>query len=123
VSAPAIPPGWPAAVAPPGSPGWERSAVGWLFDLCPGDYRSYDVLLRHPVVLARLAGHEVAASLEAARRGFATARADLRDELTPDVVAGVLAMYEREGARLLRVTREVGLVTDALQGRRYVPRL
>jgi hypothetical protein len=123
VSTPALPPGWPAEVAPPGAPDWERTAVAWLLDLCPGDYRSYDVLRRHPVVLARLAAHEVGASLEAARRGFATARAELRDSVTPEALAGVLQMYEREGARLLRVQREVGLVSDALAGRRYVPRL
>lgn len=123
MSAPAVPPGWPTDVAPPGSPDWQRSAVGWLLDLCPGDYRAYDVLRRHPLVLARLAGHEVGASLEAARRGFATARAELRESVSPEVLAGVLEMYEREGARLLRVQREVGLVADALAGRRYVPRL
>ena len=27
-----VPPGWPAEVAPPGTPGWERSATGWLSD-------------------------------------------------------------------------------------------
>ena len=49
-----LPPGWPEQVRPPLSPEWERSAVAWLFDLCPPDYRAHDVLRRYPVVLARL---------------------------------------------------------------------
>ena len=48
-----VPPGWPPGVLPPQAPEWERSAVAWLFDLCPPDYRAHEVLRRHPVVLAR----------------------------------------------------------------------
>ena len=50
-----LPPGWPPAVRPPGSPDWERTAVEWLLDLCPADYRGYPVLRRHPLALAALA--------------------------------------------------------------------
>ena len=49
------PPGWPRAVRPPGAPGWEHTAVAWLLDICPPEYRSYPVLRRHDVVLARFA--------------------------------------------------------------------
>ena len=50
-----VPPGWPEEVRPPGAPDWERTAVAWLFDLCPPDYRAHEVLRRYPVLLARFA--------------------------------------------------------------------
>ena len=49
------PPGWPRGVRPPGAPGWEHTAVAWLLDICPPEYRSYPVLRRRDVVLARFA--------------------------------------------------------------------
>ncbi|MGH8869045.1 MAG: hypothetical protein ACRDYU_13750, partial [Actinomycetes bacterium] len=61
MSAPAVPPGWPSEVRPPGAPGWERTAVAWLFDLCPPGYRAHEVLRRHPAVLARFAATHVEA--------------------------------------------------------------
>lgn len=117
------PPGWPEQVRPPGSPEWERSASAWLFDLCPPDYRAHEVLRRHPVVLARFAAHHVQAGIEAARRGLATARQELRDVATAETVAAAVAAYEREGARLLSTARAVALVEEALRGRRFVRRL
>ena len=118
-----VPPGWPEPVRPAGAPDWERTAVGWLFDLCPPDYRAYGVLRAHPVVLARFAREHVAAGIEAARRGLATARVDLREVAGPETVAAAVAAYEREGARLLAVHRSVTLVEEALRGRRFVHRL
>ena len=118
-----VPPGWPVEVAPPGTPGWERSASTWLFDLCPPDYRAHEVLRRHPVVLARFAVHHVRAGIEAARQGYGTVRADLRDVADPETVAAALAAYEREGARLVATARAVDLVEQALRGRRFVARL
>lgn len=118
-----MPPGWPREVRPPGAPDWERSAVNWLHDLCPPDYRAYDVLRAHPVVLARFAREHVQADAEAARRGLATVRADLRDAVPPEALAAAVAAYEREGARLLGLTRAVGLVEEALRGRRFVRKL
>ncbi|MGH8893551.1 MAG: hypothetical protein ACRDWY_09665 [Actinomycetes bacterium] len=123
MSRPVVPPGWPAEVHPPDTPGWERTATAWLFDLCPPDYRLHDVLRRHPVVLARFASHHVQAGIEAARRGLSTARDELRDVADPQTVAAALAAYEREGARLVGTARAVGLVEEALRGRRFVARL
>jgi hypothetical protein len=123
VSRPVVPPGWPPEVRPPDTPGWERSAAAWLFDLCPPDYRAHDVLRRHPVVLARFAVHHVQAGIEAARQGLGTARAELRDVVDPETVAAAVAAYEREGARLVAASRAVGLVEEALRGRRFVARL
>lgn len=120
---PQLPPDWPAQVDPPGSPDWERSAVAWLYDYVPADYRAYEVLRRHPVLLARMAGEQVEASLEAARVGWRTLRADLRDELPPEAIESAMAAYEREGRRLGQVGRAVAVVLGALRGQRWVPRL
>jgi hypothetical protein len=118
-----VPPGWPAAVLPPQAPDWERSAVAWLFDLCPPDYRAHEVLRRYPVLLARFAAGHVAAAVEAARHGIRTARAELRDVVPPEAVEAALAAYEREGRRLVLTGREIALVDAALRGERHVPRL
>jgi hypothetical protein len=117
------PPGWPADVPPPGVPGWERRAVAWLFDACPPDFRAYELLHRQPVVLARVTAGQVAASVEACRRGLATTRAELRGLVAPEVVEQTIALYEAEGARLSAVGRGVEVVAQALEGRRFVPRL
>jgi hypothetical protein len=110
-------------VRPPTAPDWEASAVAWLLDLCPPDHRRYDVLRKHPVVLARFAAHHVAGSVRATRDGLATCRTALRDAVPPEVVAAAVQAWEREGARLVGVERAVGLVEQALRGRRFVARL
>jgi hypothetical protein len=122
-----VPPGWPAGVLPPQAPDWQRSAVAWLLDLCPPDYRAHDVLRRYPALLARFAGQHVAAGVAAAREGLRTLRADAAEgrlgELPPEAVDAAIGAYEREGRRLVRTGREVELVADALRGARWVPRL
>ena len=118
-----VPPGWPPEVLPPQAPDWERNAVGWLFDLCPADYRAHEVLRRHPVVLARFAAGHVEAAVGAARHGIRTVRAELKGLVAPEVVDAAIAAYEREGRRLLVVGRQVALVDAALRGERHVPRL
>lgn len=120
---PVVPPGWPAEVRPPGTPEWERTAVAWMLDLCPPDYRAYDVLRSHPVTLAYVATHHVQAGIEAARRGLGSARHDLREVSDSHTVEAVLTAYEREGARLVATARALALVAAALRGRRFVARL
>lgn len=117
------PAGWPAGVRPPGAADWERTAVGWLLDECPPDYRGMDVLRRYPVALAWLAEHTVSAEQHACRRALATARADLAGDVPPPAVAEVLEALELRSARLLAVERAVRLVGEALRGRRFAPRL
>ena len=117
------PPGWPGAVRPPGAPGWERTAVSWLLDICPPEFRSYPVLRRHDVVLARFAVLHVEACQAATKRGLSEARAELRDVAPLDVIDAAVETWLAEEARLTGVRRAVGLVEEALRGRRYVARL
>lgn len=117
------PPGWPRQVRPPGAPDWERTAVNWLLDICPPEFRSYPVLRRHEVVLARFAVLHVEACQSAVRRGLSEARAALRDVADPDTVESAVETWQREQARLLAERRAVGLVEEALRGRRFVARL
>ena len=117
------PPGWPAAVRPPGAPDWERSAVAWLLDQTPPEYRGYPVLTRHPVALAWLGGRQAGAGLSAVRDAIATARADVGGQLPPPALADLIEILEGEQARLIAVRRAMGLVEEALRGHRYVPRL
>jgi hypothetical protein len=119
----AVPPGWPRQVPPPESPGWQVPAVSWLLDFCPADYRLYAGWRRQPVALAWLATRHIDAQLVAMRQAYRDARVELGEHLTPEGIAQVLADLEAEGVRLLEARRGAGLVHDALQGRRYVPRL
>jgi hypothetical protein len=120
---PVTPPGWPTSVRPPDAPRWEETAIGWLLDQCPPEYRMYDGLRRHPVVLARFTALHVEASIQAAQRGISEARVSLREVLPTEAVEGAVAMWEREGARLLKVRRAVGLLEEAFRGRRFRARL
>jgi hypothetical protein len=122
----AVPTGWPPAIPPPGADGWERRAIGWLYDLCPPDHRAYRVLSHWPVLLARVARENVEAAAQACRRGAATARADLRElavQIPPEGVDALLAMYEREALRLDKAARGVELVERALAGQHFIPKL
>lgn len=95
----------------------------WLLDLSRAEYRRYDVLRKHPVVLAWLVEHNLDAEVSAARRAYSTARSELGDILTPQVLTDVLTALEADGAALLATQREVRLVAAALRGERFVPRL
>jgi hypothetical protein len=111
-----LPPGWPAGVHPPGSDDFESTAVGWLLDVVPPDYRLHGVLRRYPVALAAMAGHHCRACVEGARQGYRTARTELAGVLPPHAIDTVLAVYRKEGARLAATARAVGLVERALRG-------
>jgi hypothetical protein len=110
-------------VRPPAAPDWERTAIVWLFDQCPPDYRAYDVLRRHPVVLARFAASNLDGAIAAADGGLQTVRAELRDRVPPEAVEAAVAAYERERHRLRAARRAVDLVERALRGERWAPRL
>jgi hypothetical protein len=122
-SAGVAPAGWPPQVRPPGVPGWERTAAEWLLDLCPADWRGYPGLRKHLVVLARFALLHVEAGQVAAARGLSETRADLRDVADLDVIEAAVQTWQLEQARLLGLRRAVGLVEEAIRGRRFTARL
>ena len=118
-----VPPGWPAAVRPPDAPRWELTAEAWLLDICPPEFRGYPTLRRHIVVLVRFAVLHVEACQAACRRGLSEARSELREVAPADVVEEAVETWLTEDARLSGVRREVGLVEEALRGKRYRARL
>jgi hypothetical protein len=97
--------------------------VAWLLDVVPPDYRLYGVLRRHPVALATLASYHVRACVEGARQGYRHARTDLGGALPPHALGSVLAAYRTEGRRLVVTAESVDLVTRALRGEEFTPRL
>ena len=118
-----IPTGWPTGVHPPGTDGFEQTAVSWLLDVVPPDYRLHGVLLRHPVALAALAHHHLAACIEGAREGYRGVRAELGRDLPPSSISAVLEAYQTEGRRLVATARAVELVGRALRGEDFVPQI
>jgi hypothetical protein len=118
-----VPPGWPTGVHPPGSEGFERTAVAWLLDMVPPDYRLHGVLQRHPIALATLARRHLAACIEGARQGYRTARTELGGVLPMSGVDAVLAAYRSEGHRLVTAARATDLLERALRGREFTPQL
>jgi len=119
-----VPPWWPPDVHRPGTPDWELSAVSWLLDQLPGDWRAHGVLRRHPVLLARLAAGETTASLEATREGWRTLRRDAGRgpaALPPDVIEEAMAAYEQRGVRLVELQRQVDAVRQAIDGLSWIP--
>lgn len=118
-----VPPGWPAAVRPPQVEAWQRSAVSWLLDLCPPDYRGHPVLTRHPLALCHLTVAHVEAGLNAIRQARSSARTELSAVLDTPTLAELFEALDVEEARLIAARRGVQLVGEALRGRRYVPRL
>ncbi|HEV3381432.1 MAG TPA: hypothetical protein VG142_10680 [Trebonia sp.] len=118
-----IPPGWPTGVHPPGSEGFEESAIDWLFEVVPPDFRLHGVLRRHPAALAAMARHHATACVEGARQGYRTARTELAETVPPHAVDAVLAAYRTEGRRLAAMAKAVDLVERAIRGERFTARL
>lgn len=118
-----VPPGWPRAVPDPESPEFSGRVVAWMLDLCPPDYRAHPVFRRHPVILARLASVHAQANLSAARSAYAGARRELADRVPPGAIDETLDALSKEGAHLAARAREIDLVEQALQGRRWRPKM
>ncbi len=108
---------------PPDSTDWQQPAVAWLLDHCPSDYRRYAGWRKNPVALAWVAVRHIDAQLEAMRQAYREVRIDLGDLVSTDALAEIQSDLEAEGLRLRASARGAQLLYDALQGRRYVPRL
>jgi len=102
-------------VHPPGTERFEETAMAWLLELVPPEYRRYGVLRRHPLALARLARQHIEACVAAARQGFRTARADLGGDVPPHGIEALLEVYRREGARLAALAEAVAAVEAELR--------
>ena len=118
-----LPPGWPDGVHPPGSEGFEQTAVAWLLDALPADYRVHGVLRRHPIALAVLARHHLTACVAGARQGYRSVRTELGDVLPPQGIDAVLAVYRAEGSRLVAAERGADLIARGLRGEVFTPQL
>jgi hypothetical protein len=57
------------------------------------------------------------------RQAYREARVELGDLVPAGGLAQILTDLESEGVRLLAAKRSAGLVYDAMQGKRYIPRL
>lgn len=97
--------------------------MGWLLDQCPADYRRYAGWQKHPVALAWLTERHVAGQVEVMRQAYRDVRVQVGPQLTPEGLAEVMTAIEAEGLRLVAVRRAAGLVHEALEGKRFVPRL
>jgi len=97
--------------------------VSWLLDQCPSDYRGYPGWRKNPVALAWVAVRHIEAELEAMRQAYREVRVDLADLVTAEALAQIQSDLEAEGLRLRACARGARLLFDALQGKRYVPRL
>ena len=117
------PPGWPTGVHPPDSEEFESTAVTWLLDVVPPDYRLHGVLRRYPVALAAMARYHAKACVEGAREGYRTARTELGGSLPPHAIDTVLTAYRKEGERLAATARAVELVERALRGEVFSPKM
>jgi hypothetical protein len=118
-----VPPGWPAQVRPPGAPDWESTAIGFLLDCCPPDFRAYRVLRNHPVVLARFAARFVEGQHRCAQEGLAEIRTSLKDLVASGVIEAAAEAWLAEDARLARTRRAVLLIEQALRGQAFVRKL
>lgn len=123
MAAGAQPPGWPKGLPPPGTDAFSDRVVSWLLDLAPPEFRAHEVFRKHPQVLAWAVQHYVNAALDASRVAYASARADLAGAVAPEAVMETLRALEFEGVRLASTQRQVALVSDALAGAAWRPRL
>jgi hypothetical protein len=99
------------------------AAVSWLLDHCPADYRGYEGWRKNPVALAWVAVRHIDAQLDAMRQAYREVRVDLGDLVSAEALAQIQSDLEKEGLRLRASARGARLVYDALQGKRYIPRL
>ena len=84
--------------------------MSWLLDHCPSDYRGY-------------AAWHIDAQLEAMRQDYREVRVELGDLVSTEALTEIQSDLEAEGLRLRASARGAQLLYDALQGKRYVPRL
>jgi hypothetical protein len=100
-----------------------QTAIAFLLDCCPADFRRYPVLRNHPVVLARFATQFVEGQYHSTQEGLAGVRISLADYVSAQVVESAAEAWLEQSAQLVRVRRAVALVEEALRGKTFVRRL
>jgi hypothetical protein len=103
-------------VAPPGTEGWEATAVEWFLSELVPHLRGQAAVRRHPVALAVIARHVADGAVQGARDGYRTARTELGTVIPPHAVDDVLTAYRDEGRRLAGAAKSAELVERALRG-------
>lgn len=117
------PPGWPAGLPDPEDPEFPARAAQWLLDSCPPGYRGQLIMRRYPLILARVANHHAQGNLAAARQAYSAARRELAGDVPPEAIEATLEALAKEGAALASTVTAMELVTEALAGRRWRPKL
>jgi hypothetical protein len=111
------PPGWPDEVDEPDAPDFLASAIRWLWDISPMERSPESVWSAYPEAHAFRVTYDINARIEGARQSYSRARSELAHADVP--LDAVLEALESEGAALQRLQREVGLVQEAMAGRRW----
>lgn len=114
--------GWPREVLPPGCLDWEISAVSFLLDSCPADFRGYPIFCRQPLVTAELAAAFLQSQLVTLSELISWLRVRL-DELSPNAVEQAMDACQELKVLLTRRLREVRMVLHALQGGTFKQKL
>ena len=78
---------------------------------------------RYPLILARVASHHARANLAAARAAYSAVRRELAADVPPEAIEATLEALAKEGATLASTVTSMELVTEALAGRRWRPKL
>lgn len=90
---------WPDEVWPPERPGWEQTAVEWLFNWVSPELRRLSVFRRHPLLLSHLVLHDIRAVIDGHRQAYATARRVLADAVGPESIGVCLAALAADGSQ------------------------
>ena len=107
-------PGWPRDLVPPDHEEFVDNSVKWLLDQGPAELRQSPLRL-YPLALAMYVDSFIAGAIEGVRRGYSKTRVNLSGSLEAAQVEIVQQALASEGARLVALSREIALVTEALQ--------
>ncbi|MEV0584087.1 hypothetical protein [Nonomuraea sp. NPDC050310] len=110
-----VPAGWPDGVAAPGTEGWEKAVMAWLFDLLPPDFRAHAVLSEHPLALVWMARLHLRHAYTATVQGYRTSAVQLKSQLPPHAVREVDEVYRQERDRIIRCGRALDAIEAALR--------
>lgn len=90
---------WPDEVWPPERPGWEQTAVEWLFNWVAPELRQTAAFKRHPLLLSHLVLHDLRSIIDGHRSAYANARRVLADAVGPESIGVCLAVLAADAAR------------------------